>query len=396
VVTPVGAGSPRRAMVVGTVATVTASLPVFFTAAMAVQLRADLEFGTVGIGAAVGTFFGTMALSSMYLGRVADRLGATVSLRTASLGVAAAAFGIAALSRDWLGLATGLVVAGLAAALAQPAANRLLINRVRDARLGTAFGLKQSAPPTASMLAGLAVPAIALTVGWRWAYVVAGVCALLVAVAVGPRPPNAPPRVRRSDRVRPAPLPHRATLVLLAVSFGLAFAASSVVLAFYVDSAVAAGTAPDRAGLVFAAASLMAVTTRLVAGAACDRYVFAPLRLCAGLLGAGAVGIALLAVGRPATVVPGALLALAGTWGFPGVFWYALVRAYPATPGRITGMMAPAALGGVMGPVGFGTAATDLGYPVAWSLASAVALLAAVAMWHGARRLAVVEATAGR
>ncbi|WP_052667848.1 MFS transporter [Nitriliruptor alkaliphilus] len=164
-VTSVGAGSPRRAMLVGTAATVVASLPVFFTAAMAVPLRAELGFGTVGIGAAVGVFFGTMAVSSLYLGRVADRLGATVSLRIATLGVAAAALGIAALSRDWLSLTAGLVVAGLAAALAQPAANRLLINRVRGARLGTAFGFKQSAPPTASMLAGLAVPAISLTVG---------------------------------------------------------------------------------------------------------------------------------------------------------------------------------------------------------------------------------------
>jgi predicted MFS family arabinose efflux permease len=395
VVIPVGAGSPRRATVVGTVATVVASLPVFFTAAMAVQLRADLGFGTVGIGAAVGSFFGTMALSSMYLGRVADRLGATVSLRSATLGVAAASFGIAGLSRDWIGLVIGLVVAGLAAALAQPAANRLLINRVRGARLGTAFGLKQSAPPTASMLAGLAVPAVALTVGWRWAYVVAGACALLVAVAVGPRPPNAPERVRRTDRSRPAALPHRATLVLLAVSFGLAFAASSVVLAFYVDSAVAFGIAPERAGLVFAAASLTAITTRLLAGAACDRYAFAPLRLCGALLGAGALGIALLAVGRPITIVSGAVVALAGTWGFPGVFWYALVRAYPATPGRITGTMAPAALGGVIGPVGFGAVATDLSYTAAWSLASAIAVLAAVAMLYGARRLAIAESAGG-
>ncbi|MEX0835252.1 MAG: MFS transporter [Nitriliruptor sp.] len=365
-----------------------ASLPVFFTAAMAVQLRAELGFGTVGIGAAVGVFFGTMAVSSLYLGRVADRLGATVSLRTASFGIAAAAFGIAALSRNWLSLTSGLVVAGLAAALAQPAANRLLINRVRGARLGTAFGLKQSAPPTASMLAGLAVPAISLTVGWRWAYVLAGIGALMVAVAVGPRPPNAPRKIRRAERVKPEALPHRATLVVLAVSFGLAFAASSVVLAFYVDSAVETGTSERQAGLVFAAASLTAVVTRLVAGAACDRYTFEPLRLSAVLLGSGAIGTALLAVGRPATVVLGAVVALGGTWGFPGVFWYALVRAYPATPGRITGTMAPAALGGVVGPIGFGAVATEVSYSVAWSLASAVALLAAAAMLVGARRLA--------
>jgi MFS family permease len=149
VLTSAGAGSPERAMVIGATATVVGSLPVFLTASMAVQLSAELAFGAVGIGAAVGNFFGTMALSSMHLGRLADRLGATLSLRIATIGAALSAFGIAAMARGWLSLAAGLVVAGLAAALAQPAANRLLINRVRGARLGTAFGLKQSAPPTA-------------------------------------------------------------------------------------------------------------------------------------------------------------------------------------------------------------------------------------------------------
>jgi predicted MFS family arabinose efflux permease len=383
-------------MTIGTSATVVGSLPVFFTAAMAVQLSADLDFGPVGIGAAVGTFFGTMAAASMYLGRVADRLGATRSLRIATVGAAASAFGIAIGARNFVGLITGLVVAGLAASLAQPAANRLLMNRVRLERLGSAFGLKQSAPPMASMLAGLAVPGIALTVGWRWAYVAAGVLALSVAIGVGPRPDSAPMRLGRKVRAKPEPLPHRATLVTLALGFGLAFAASSVVLGFAVDSAVRAGLSPQRAGLVFAAASLTAIATRLTAGVACDRYTFAPLRLSALLLTLGAVGIGLLATGRPTVLSIGTVLALAGTWGFPGVFWFALVRAYPTTPGRITGTMAPAAIGGVVGPIGFGAVATGVTYPVAWSIAAGLALCAAIAMLVGARRLSdLAEADPG-
>jgi hypothetical protein len=40
----------------------------------------------------------------------------------------------------------------------------------------------------------------------------------------------------------------------------------------------------------------------------------------------------------PEDAVPsGVVLALAGTWGFHGVFWFSIVRAYPATPGRVTG-----------------------------------------------------------
>lgn len=388
-----GSGGPRRAMAIGAAATVVCSLPVFFTAAMAVQVTADLRFGTVGIGAAVATFFGTMALSSIHLGRLADRLGATVSLRIATIGAALAATGIAVVSTSWLTLVVWLVLAGIAAALAQPAANRLLIHRVRRDRLGTAFGLKQSAPPTASMLAGLSVPAIALTVGWRWGYAALAVAALLVAVAVGPRPTDAPPQVPRAHRPKLEPLRDRPTLVVLATTFGLAFATSSVVLAFYVDAAVRAGTSPRNAGLVFAAASLTAVVTRLAAGVACDRFPIDPLRLCAALLATGAVGIGLLASGRPAVMTLGAVIGIAGTWGFPGLFWFALVRAYPETPGRITGTMAPAAIGGIVGPIGFGALATSRGYPFAWAMSATLAVFAATTMLFAARQLTAAGAS---
>ncbi len=383
-----GAASGRRAMVIASLATVAGSLPVFFTAAMAVQVSHDLNFGTVGIGAAVATFFGTMALTSMYLGRVADRLGATRSLRIASFGAGVSALGIATSARAWWALAGWLVVSGTAAALAQPAANRLLINRVRITRLGTAFGLKQSAPPTASMLAGLSVPVIALTVGWRWAFAVAAIAAVAMAIAVGPTPSSAPAPVARKERQKLQPLRDPGTLLLLATGFGLGFASNSAVLAFFVDAATRSGLSSSAAGLVFAASSLAAIIVRVVAGIACDRLTFRPLRLCAALLTTGAVGVALLAAGGPGLVPVGGIMAIAGTWGFPGVFWFAVLRAYPQTPGRITGAMAPASVGGVLGPIGFGVLAANVSDGAAWWATAGVALLAALAMLFGAQRLA--------
>lgn len=384
---PAGSGSGRRAMAIASLATVAGSLPMFLSAAMAVQLTEDLNFGTVGIGAGVATFFGTMAITSLYLGRLADRLGATRSLRIAALGAATAALGIALTARVWLALAAWLVVAGTAAALAQPAANRLLINRVRGNRLGSAFGLKQSAPPTASMLAGLSVPAIALTIGWRWAFVIAAAAALTVAVAVGAPPSAAPARRARRKRTALEPLRDPGTLVVLAIGFGLGFSANSAVLAYYVDAAVRSGVPAPTAGVVLAVSSLVAIAVRITAGIACDRSRIQPLRLCAALLVSGAVGIMLLARGGPVAAVVGAIVAIAGTWGFPGVFWYAVVRAWPDTPGRITGAMAPASVGGVIGPTGFGTLAVTLGDTTAWWTAAGVAIVAGAAMLFGAQRL---------
>lgn len=49
-------------------------------------------------------------------------------------------------------------------------------------RRGFAFGVKQSAVPLTAMLAGLAVPVFAVTVGWRWAF---GAAAALGLFALG-------------------------------------------------------------------------------------------------------------------------------------------------------------------------------------------------------------------
>ena len=90
--------------------------------------------------------------------------------------------------------------------LAQPAANLLLARAVPADRQGLAFGIKQSAIPAAAMLGGLAVPSIALTWGWRWAFAAGGAFALMSAVTV-PRTvsaseapkPGTPPSSRFSE-----------------------------------------------------------------------------------------------------------------------------------------------------------------------------------------------------
>jgi predicted MFS family arabinose efflux permease len=378
--------SPGRAMALGAATTVAYMLPVFLLAALAVQVSTELALEPVGLGAAVGVFFGSMALTSVHLGRVVDWLGAIVSMRISALGSATAALGIAATARSWSSLGAWLALAGLAAALGQPAANRVLSRRVRPERLGTAFGLKQAAPPIASMLAGLSVPFVAVHLGWRAAFLIAGLGAVLVAVAVGRRPSSASGRGLSPRTVLP-PLRDRPTLLLLALGLGLAFAANSTVLAFYVVTAVEAGTSENTAALVFSGASLAAILVRILAGVACDLFRPVPLQLSAALLGTGALGIILLAIGRPSAVSVGAVIAISGTWGFNSAFWFALVRAYADAPGRATGTAAPAALGGLVGPIGFGPLATYVGYPAAWAATAGLAVLAAIAMLVAAARL---------
>ncbi len=352
---------------------------------MAVELTTDLRFGPVGLGSAFASFFAALAVSSIHLGRLSDRFGAILSLRLATLGTSVATAGIAVFAVNWPTLVAWLLLAGVSAALAQPAANSLVFNRVRSERLGLAFGVMQSAPPLASMLAGLAVPVVALTLSWRWAYGIAAGWALLMVPAVGK---GSGLRLRdRRDSGSRQPLRDRSLLVMMGGGLGLAFATSSAALGFFVDAAVVSGMPQRVAALVLATASLAAIAVRLIAGIAVDRSEVQPLRVCAVLLIVGAVGLALLSVGSPPIMATGAVFGLAGTWGFPGVLMYALVRAYPLTPGRVTGAMAVAAFGAVAGPIGFGILVAGFSYEAAWGAAALLALVAAGAMAQGAQRL---------
>ena len=374
-----------RAMAASGMATVVCILPNFLVGALGVQLVEDLGFGEVGLGSASGVFFGTTALTSIYLGRLADRLGAILSLRLAVGAAGVAMLGTAIVSSGWLHLAGWLVLAGCSHGLVQPAANRLLVNRVPPGRLGTAFGFKQSAPPMASMLAGFSVPAIALTVGWRWVYLAGGLLALGVVLSSGRRPP-AQARATSSDGPR-APLRDRPTLAVLAAGLGLGLAANASLLTFFVTSSVRAGVTPPLAGALFAIASVFAIATRIVTGISSDRTRLDPLLMCAWLLSVGCVGLVLLASGRPVVMAVAVFVAMIGTWGYPAVLWLAISRAYSDTPGRTTGALAAGSIGGVVGPVVFGALAEHVGYPVAWSFAALAAALSAVAMVLGSRRL---------
>lgn len=373
-------------MMIGGGATIVGVLPLFLTGAMGAQLTSELAFGAAGLGTAVAMFRVTGALSSWPLGRLADRLGSTWSVRLTAAAALVALVGIATTARSLVTLVAWLMVGSCAHALGQPAANRLLIMNVRPERQGLAFGLKQSAQPTASMLAGLSVPLVAVAFGWRWSYLLGAVVAVMVLLGVGRRPPVAL-RAQRT-RVGAARLTDRSTIVTFAVALGLSNGASATVSAFYVDAAVRAGSSQQFSGAMLAAASFAAIAARLGLGVASDRTASGHLVLCAGSLAVGSVGIALLATGRPSTMAAGVVIALGGAWGFNGVFWYALMRAFRDSPATVTGALLPGGLGGgTVGPLVFGVLAEAVGYAVAWGFAGVLAALAAMAMLFGARRL---------
>jgi MFS family permease len=364
--------------------TVVCVMPLFLVGAMAVQISTELALGTSALGLAIGVSRGSGATASAALGRLADRIGAVWSVRMA-LGIAAvSSWGIFSTVVGVKSLIAWLVVAGWANALGQPAVNRLLARVVQPDRLGLAFGVKQSAPPAALMLAGLCVPLVAATLGWRWGFATVVMAAAAVFLMVGQRPALAQ---RRPHEALPARVSFRETW-LFSVAFALGTAASSAGTAFYVHWAAALGSNPSAAGIVLAVASLAAICARLLSGWASDRMGGGHLRVCAGMLVVGCLGFALLASGSARLGSIGIVIALTGAWGFNGVFWFALVRAYASAPGAITGALAPGGLvGAAAGPIVFGVLADEVGYAASWSAAALMSLAAAGAMVLGGRRL---------
>lgn len=369
----------------------TGVLPVFLTGALAVQVRADLRFDEAQLGLTVAAFFGAGAVASAASGRLAERLGPAGSMRTAAAVGALSLALVPLVARSLTSLLLCLVVGGVGNALAQPATNLYLARAIGRDRLGLAFGVKQSAIPAATLLGGLAVPALALTVGWRWAYGVAAGAALSMIPFLdvgGGVPPRTPVRGREGD-VRLGPL------LWLAAGVGLGAAAAGAIGAFLTSAAVDAGIGEASAGVLVTACSALGVATRLHLGIRADRRGGRNLVVVAGMLAAGVVSYGLLATTTPLGVVAGAVAGYTVAWAWPGLFNLAIVRNNPAAPGAATGITQTGTyIGAVAGPILFGAAAAHLGFRWAWVGAGVVSLAAAGTIVRGRRLLVAVRPAA--
>ena len=355
-------------------------LPAFLTGGLAVQIRSEMDFGSAALGLAVAVFFVTASLASVVMGRVVEKIGAHHAMRVSVSGSAAALLGVALFAGSWAGLVVCLVLGGLANAVAHPATHLSLARKVPTNRQGFSFGIKQAAIPAATLLAGLAVPIIAVTLGWRWAFAGGAALAMGIALLV---PAETLGGVRKLKEARAGDVP-TVPLVLLALGIGLGSAAATPLGAFVVESSVAAGLRVETAGLLLALGSAVSILVRVAFGRMADGLDGGRLRLVAAMLGAGVVGFVLLASGSGSLIVPGTLLAFGAGWGWPGLFNFAVVKTNPNAPAAATGITQTGASGGAaLGPLVFGVVVEAASYEAAWLLCGAIALVALVAILAG-------------
>ncbi len=357
-------------------------LPSFLTAALVLQIGIDIGLTLTGLGVLISTFFGMAALVSPAAGRISERVGWANGLRCATLLSALALGTIGWLADSILMFALGLAVAGVASSLAQTASNLTIARCVITSRHGWVFGIKHACVPAAMFLAGLAVPTIALTVGWRWAFGAAAILAVLAAALV-PRheePSTIAPQLRQPGASVGKPRTPMRLLIVLAVAVGLGIGAIDPLGSFFVGYSVSIGVEEQVAGLLLAAGGFCGIITRLVAGRFIDRMVQADLTVIASMITVGAVGIIILNLGGFPGLIIGGLLGFTAGWGWSGLFTFAVVKDNPEAPAAAWGIAQTGKfMGAAVGPILFGFVADRISFGAAYSM-STIALLCAAGL----------------
>lgn len=355
-------------------------LAVYLTGALAVQIRGSLHFGPSGLGIAVASFYAGMGVGAVPLGRLAERIGAPAVMRGAALGAAVMLVLVAALAGSWGALVGLLFCAGCMGAAMGPSTNLFLARRIRRERQGAAFGVKQATIPLAATCAGFAVPAIGLSIGWRWAFVLAAVLAVLAAVAIPRQAATARPAVRPPGRptgATPGQARSRRPLAALTVGFAMAVFSVNGLNAFVVVAAVSTGFSKATAGLLAALGAGLTVTMRVTIGFVADRYGRDHLRIVLAMVLCGVAGYAALSAATATHALwlfgAGAVVAYGAGWGWNGLFNFVVVRTHLEAPARASAFIQlGVCISGVLGPLVFGLLVAHGSYTLAWAVVGGV------------------------
>jgi MFS family permease len=376
-------------MIVISSALVLAALPFFMVGGLAVQIKEDLGLDEAGLGAAVTIGFVVGALAAPFGGRMADRIGPKQSVYLGCALCTAALVGLGWWASGWASMVAFLCLGGLAIALTDPGLAILVGRSIPEDIQGLAFGVKEASIPAATLVAGLAVPSIALTVGWRWAFA-AGILPLTAVIVLLPGLPMGPKRTRPvpvPDTPPTSAAPHRGPVLLVALAAALGTTAASGVGIFLTDSAVAMGMSPASAGLLLAAGSIAGIVTRIAAGVVADRTGGPQFKLISLMLAVGAITMALGGTGNTVLLVLATIGAFTGGWAWTGIYFLSLVKTNPDRPGAVAGIgTAGLGVGNASGPILFGLVAGSVSFAVAWVGAAAVAGVAALLMASARRR----------
>jgi MFS family permease len=297
------------------------------TAVLAPEIAPDFDVPAKLVGAFVGLLYAGSMAASLLSGHFIARHG---SIRVSQVCVllCAAGVGLVALlpatAAPLLGVAS--IVIGLGYGAITPASSELLARTAPPGRMALTFSIKQTGVPGGAALAGAALPALALALGWRPALLLVTACG--VAVAGLAQPTRRRLDVRSSGRPLSlhaliAPLRtvmrDRALFELSIVGFVYA-AMQMCLMSFLVVYLSETLRYPlIAAGLALTTANVGGIVGRIAWGAVADRWI-APRRLLA-LIGMASAALAFATAAFGATWPVAGTLAVAGLFGATAIGW---------------------------------------------------------------------------
>ncbi|HXP30599.1 MAG TPA: MFS transporter [Stellaceae bacterium] len=346
------------------------------------------------IGAFMAIVYIAACVTAAAAGGPVRRYGA---IRMSQVGCVLTAIGLALLTtaNPWLAFLAAVVI-GLGYGPITPASSHILIRQTPPHRRGLVFSLKQTGVPLGGALAGVVVPPLVLTLGWRMTTLILAVAVLAITVAVEPLraslDDDADPRARANRGLIDAfalvlRLPPLRRLALASLAFSaMQTCFNAFVVTFLTDQV---GIDLVTAGLVLAVAQAAAMGGRVLWGWIGDRLM--PPRRVLCLLGlamaASCVALALVTAGWPVLLLGAVTLVLGATGvAWNGVFLGEVARLAPAgNAGTATGgALAFTFMGAVIEPIVFSGLVDWTGsYRLAYVAAAVAAGIAGIVIGRG-------------
>lgn len=284
----------------------------------------------------IGYFSALSTVGSMwFLMSCGPLVGLFGPLRTLQAGLLLAALSLLLVNlADWTAVMAAAFLFGLGYGPVPPASSDVLARHTPAARRGLAFSIKQAGVPVGQAIGGLAIPPLAVAIGWQWA--LAAGALLAAACALATQPLRAGLDAHRSGLgLRAVPLgrilspanflqPYRTVRSVRNMPWltyaGFCFACGQASLfSFYVPYFTAGlGYAVVAAGTAYAALQIAGAVGRVAAGWLADRTSATATLVLLGVTSAAVLaGTALLDAAMPWWLV----LAAAAVTGASAVSW---------------------------------------------------------------------------
>jgi MFS family permease len=357
--------------------------PLYLTSSQVIALDQELGFGVATLGFATGLHFGLAAVFAQPISAVVARVGAPRGLQVGAA-LAGMASVVALSAGTWWPILVVTSLGGLANGFMQVSTNVFLARDAVFRRQGVSFGAKQGAIPLANAVAGALLPVVGVALGWRWPFVIAAGVAVLAIFAA---PPLENPLVTAEGRNAEPKLQISSALKWLAVGGFCGGAAGNALSLFVVPSAVDQGVSQAAAGVFLASSAGLVFLVRVSTGWLADRNRSSGQPEMISLLAIGAVGCAVLATATSTgTYLASMPLAMIGSWGWPALAYFTVVRIHPEAPARASGVVLTGNLTGtVIGPLIVGVLANQGLFAGAWAMCAGLSAVGATAMYFSLR-----------